>query len=455
MAGKFSVEYIYQIRDKYSAVADRIKRSTDRMKKSFEGAGKKINDVSRNMRDFGAKGMLFATLPLALLSKNLISAASDAEETQSKFNVVFEGIGNDATKAAMKMAKEFNFSKIEALDLTAAIGDFTQNLGFSRKKSLDLSIGLNQLASDVASFKNVKGGAIQVSAAFQSALVGEREALKTLGVAMTEEDVKQRILLMRRRGVIFETKKQAKVLATIELLNKNFASSIGDVANTQNSHANTVRRYNATLSDLSVSFGSLLMPSATKAVRGLTVFVEAINNSHPAFKVLAISISVLIGVLMPLLFLIGGFVLMLPAIKVALIALQVPFILTYAAVFALVGAFIALGVALGKWVFKIESVRTAWKSLISDLKKETGFLNKLNDIFAKLAIGGVSLVNEELAAAMAMEHTSNNPAAEGEASRSNGADGRDGKIHVSTDQGVTAETSGNAFDNIGRTVAAP
>jgi hypothetical protein len=55
-----------------------------------------------------------------------------------------------------------------------------------------LSVALTQLAIDVASFNNVSDE--QAVRAFTSALTGEREALKSLGIVIQEADVKQEAL---------------------------------------------------------------------------------------------------------------------------------------------------------------------------------------------------------------------------------------------------------------------
>ena len=88
------------------------------------------------------------------------------------------------------VADATNRSKLELMEFGSGIGNVLAPLGLAQSEVDGLSVGLTKLAIDVASFNNVSDA--QAVKAFTSALSGEREALKSLGIVITESDVKNK-----------------------------------------------------------------------------------------------------------------------------------------------------------------------------------------------------------------------------------------------------------------------
>ncbi len=133
-----------------------------------------------------------------------------------------------------------------------------------------------QLALDVASFNNRQDE--DVIRAFTSAITGERESLKTLGIVITEADVKTEAYTsgLARQGA--ELSKTAKAQATINLLFKNSTDAQGDLIRTQDSFANKSKALQATLKDLGEVMGNFLLPMATAVVSKFTDIAKTFEN---------------------------------------------------------------------------------------------------------------------------------------------------------------------------------
>ena len=296
-----TVEYIYEIVDRYSRNLAKISAQTDRFKAKAHQASQAAKRFGGAMKDMGQSLTARLTLPLTLVGGAMVKLASDAQETQSKFNFLFNEMEESANKQALIFAKSYGVGRTAARDMISTLGDLTQNMGFSQKESFELSLKLNQLAVDVASFKNVSGGAEQVSRAFMSALVGEREALKTLGVAINENMVKMQIMKMLKRGDRFESEEQAKALATVALLQERFSSSMGDFAKTRKQFANQLRIAKARLADVGETLGTMLLPILTKFLRLFNNLLERIDRLSPGMKKIILLVGGLAIVLGPLL----------------------------------------------------------------------------------------------------------------------------------------------------------
>ncbi len=145
-------------------------------------------------------------------------------------------------------------------------GDLLTGFGFTQESALDLSDQVNQLAVDLASFTNFSGGAQGASEALTKALLGERESVKALGISILDADVKAKVLENTQAGLTFETERQAKAYATLQLAQEQSGNAIGDFARSQDSFANQSRIAQAAVEDLSVAIGEQLLPFATTAV---------------------------------------------------------------------------------------------------------------------------------------------------------------------------------------------
>ena len=122
-----------------------------------------------------------------------IDVAIEAEETYNKFSVVFKDVDKEATKAATNLAKNFGLARGESQKLLSDTGDLLTGFGFTGEAALDISTKLNELAVDLASFTNVEGGATRASRALTSALLGETEQAKSLGIVIRQADVQNRL----------------------------------------------------------------------------------------------------------------------------------------------------------------------------------------------------------------------------------------------------------------------
>jgi hypothetical protein len=210
---------------------------------------------------------------------NFIKKASDAEEITSKFNVVFSKLGREATQAAKDLANGFGLTNIQAKKLLGNTGDLLTGFGFTQEAALDLSTKIASLGADLASFTNLEGGAEEASKRLTSALTGETEGLKALGIVV-RQDTKQfqdRVkAIQESEGV---TVQQAKSLAILEQATIQSKNAIGDFQRTQEGTANQIRIFKNNVEDLIIAVGQRLLPAFNGM---LQFFNKLLNSADPA-----------------------------------------------------------------------------------------------------------------------------------------------------------------------------
>lgn len=266
-------------------------RNFDRNLKSSETGLKKFGAGIKKFA-IGAAAA-FAAVGVAKLGKEFVRAASDAEETTNKFNVVFRGL-QDAAGAAEELAGSYGLSRTASQGLLADTADLLQGFGIAKDESLALSSEVQKLAVDLASFTNYAGGAQGASEALTKALLGERESVKQLGIAITDTELKR---FAEEQGLVYEElDKGEQAFLTFELAVQQSGNAIGDFARSEKSFANQLRIAQANVENLKVSFGQGLLPLANLGVssfNGLAGSLEDVADNFNAFVTSARGASVI------------------------------------------------------------------------------------------------------------------------------------------------------------------
>ena len=318
--------------------------------KGFDRAMKKAN---RSIGKFGASmkrtGETLTrniTLPVLGLGAAAIKMASDFEETDAKFKTVFSSIKFQAEDTARTFEKSFGLSSLAAKKMLGDTGDLLVGFGFTEHEALNLSKQVNELAVDLASFTNFSGGAEGASLALTKALLGERESIKSLGIAITEADLRR---FAEEQGLVFkELDRVAKANLTFQLAAKQSSKAIGDYARTSGSFANQIRKLKADFTNLSVEIGTMLLPVAQKALAWVKNMVNKFRDLDVDSKKIILALGLLAAAMGPLLLMAGQ-------LTIAFAAIFTP------------GGLIMMGIlALGAGIIYVADNFEAFKERLSD-----------------------------------------------------------------------------------------
>lgn len=246
-----------------------ITKSTVTSKKNFSDMFKAVF-TGQAALDIAKKG--FSLLTGAI--KDSIQVSVSAQEMISKYGVVFGGMGDASEKAAKQFSDSFDLAGATSKEMLANTGNLLQGMGATKEESLDLSLKVNTLASDLASFTNNEGGAKVASEALTKALLGEKEQMKTLGIAILDSDVKARVAKNGQDNLTGTALKLAKAQATLQLITEQSKNAIGDYARTQDSASNSQKRAAESTKELQIALGSV-MNGALTSVSNLWVGVSS------------------------------------------------------------------------------------------------------------------------------------------------------------------------------------
>jgi len=267
---------------------------------SLENSAKKLGATLQNI----GKAMTVAiTIPMALMAKEAVMTASAYEESLNKMNVVF-GENSDVIKEwSLDAAKNLGMSQQQALEATGTFGNLFTSMGLGRKPAADMSMGLVQLAADLASFNNLDPALVLEK--LRSGLVGEVEPLRTLGINLTMAATKTKALEMGLADANGELSQSALLQARYALMLEQSTNAQGDFARTSEGLANSLKTFKATWGDTLKILGEQLVPIVTKVLTKLNEWLDWFNKADPKTQKFIEIILLIVFVAGPLLFLFG------------------------------------------------------------------------------------------------------------------------------------------------------
>ena len=207
-----------------------------------------------------------------------ITAASDSQETYSKFGTIFNTVLREANKEAGNLADNYGLSETASREMLSATGDLLTGVGATAGAALDLSVKTQQLAVDLASFTNYSGGAKGASDALTKAMLGERESLKSLGIVVSEEMVKTKLAEQGKSKLTGAALLQAKAYITLEIATEQSKNALGDFERTSKDYANQQRILKGGLEDLNVELGKVFLPLMADVTRGTKEVVSGLKT---------------------------------------------------------------------------------------------------------------------------------------------------------------------------------
>tara|TARA_Y100000593_G_scaffold13140_1_gene24478 strand:- start:4085 stop:6265 length:2181 start_codon:yes stop_codon:yes gene_type:complete len=287
-----------------------LKKSGDAAKnygKTLKGTNKESALAVRNFRNLHDANkkliptfsvlrskVLLVAFGMGVLAKTVgkyINVAASAEEITNKFNVVFGEAAESASEFADTLGEATGRSSTKLREMLSALQDTFVPLGFARDESAKLSKALSRLSLDVASFNNRADD--EVMKAFQSAIVGNHEAVRSFGIVLTEASIKEEAL---RSGIIKgnrELTAQEKVLARVSLIYKSTGDAQGDLIKTQDSYTNQLKAFNDQLFELQRQVGEALMPLAADMLELMAQFADV--EHLQAFAVVLGTVGLALG----------------------------------------------------------------------------------------------------------------------------------------------------------------
>lgn len=317
-----------------------VKNAADSAAQSVESASKRagtsIQDVSRKLTEIGGSMTLKVTAPIVAAFTASVKGASDLNETVSKTGEVFKEQSDTVMDWSEGSIESMGLAQGTALDMASTFGDMGTSMGQTRAEASEMSTSLVQLAADMASFKNISTD--RAATALTAIYTGETEALKSLGIVMTQANLEAYALSQGITTQISAMSQAEQVQLRYQYVMAQTANAQGDFARTGGSLANQSRKLVQSIKQLGESFGKLLLPAVTSVVTTIQGAVQWLTEDDSGLKNVILAIAGLVAAIGPLLLVGGQVIKLIDNIKNALTALM-----AHPAILGITAAAAALG----------------------------------------------------------------------------------------------------------------
>ena len=235
----------------------------------FQGIGKKI-------------GGLLATAALVSFTKSCIDLGSELTEVQNVVDTTFTTLNESVNDFAKNAMTQFGLSETKAKNYVATLGAMSESMGTTEKVAYEMGTTVAGLAGDVASFYNID--ADDAYTKLKGIWTGETEALKSLGVVMTQTALDQYALNNGFGKTTAKMTEQEKLMLRYQYVTNALGKATGDFAKTQDSWANQTRILSLRFDSLKASLGQGFINVLTPLLRQINLLMEGLNKLAEGFS---------------------------------------------------------------------------------------------------------------------------------------------------------------------------
>lgn len=191
-----------------------------------------------------------------------IGLASEFQQQTGAVQAIFGGADAQAIlNFASTAAQDVGLARQQYQGFAAVVGAQLKNLGVPLDQVVGRTDDLITLGADLSA--QFGGSTADAITAISSLLRGERDPIERYAVSLKQVDIDARKAELGLSGLTDEADKQATILATLDLLYEQTASSQGRFAAEADTFAGKQQRFDAALLDAQTKFGEELLPVAT------------------------------------------------------------------------------------------------------------------------------------------------------------------------------------------------
>lgn len=250
--------------------ANRVTAANERQKKSYMSLSAQLNNFMQSAKK------LVSLKAIAEYLGNAVAKFNDFYEATDLFHNAMGNLSGEADTLISKMQGLLDVDPTKAMTYMATIQSLGTSFGLASDKAYVLSKNLTQLAYDEGSYWNK--GVAETFTAMSSAISGEIEPIRRLGVDLSQARLQQELLALGFNKQVSSLSQADKAVLRYIAIMKQTANVQGNLAQTIQSPANQIKILKAQLDMLAKSVGSLLYPALKSILPPLIAAVQLIRE---------------------------------------------------------------------------------------------------------------------------------------------------------------------------------
>lgn len=284
-----------EIKKEFEGVANTAEKSVDKIEKEvkdidlsgmenkFSSAADKIGGAMSGIaKSVAAAAAAFVADRIIDFGQEAIDLGSDLQEVQNVVDVTFTSMSGKVNEFAQDAAKSAGLSETMAKKYVGTFGAMADSFGFAEKEAYEMSTTLTQLTGDVASFYNLDHD--EAYNKLKSVFTGETEALKELGVVMTQTALDDYAMRNGFKKTVAQMTEQEKVSLRYSFVLEQLDAATGDFVRTQDGWANQTRILNLQWESFQGTIGEGLINAFSGTLQYINnKFMPALQDAAEGF----------------------------------------------------------------------------------------------------------------------------------------------------------------------------
>lgn len=223
---------------------DEVNGILNKHRDNVRGTSSAWNQAGTSIKAFaGLAAAKISADAIVEFGKQMLETGTALEAIENNAQIIFEDSLPKVEAAAKANAAQMGLTNNQYKDFASNIADVLKPMGFFPDEAANMATSTINLSGALAEWTKGRLDSAQVSDILKSALTGERESLKQLGIVISEADVKARLAEKGLTGLTGKMLEQAKAAATLELITEKSL----DAQNAFAENSDTMARKQATL----------------------------------------------------------------------------------------------------------------------------------------------------------------------------------------------------------------
>lgn len=294
-----SIEQNLVLIDNFTMPLTNIVINMEKGKEKAKNLSEKIQDVGTNFGKVGKTMTNSFTKPLV----SCFNAASSMSTTIQKVDSVFGKNSEEVKKWSATTLNKFGLAKSTSLEMAASFGEMAKGMGVGEDKASEMSRMLVGLSGDLASLNGVSVEA--ASKTLQGALSGQADALKSLGVSMDDNVLKQYALSNGYTSIYDDMTQAEKAQLRYNYILEKSKSAQGNFAINSGNLTNQQQLYNEGIKEVTIAIGQKLLPIGLKFLTFANQLISKFMGLSSGQQDFIIKVAAMVGAIGPAFNIIG------------------------------------------------------------------------------------------------------------------------------------------------------
>lgn len=252
-------------------------------------AGKQVDSWRDKMKKFNAvavKASLAVGAAAVVAARDAFILSNQLRDLDAKSKAVFEDQLGTIRNWAEANKAAFGTSRDQVVGLAANMADLLKPMGFTAEQATAMTTEMLDLSGALAQWSGGQATAAEVSDILTKAMLGEREQLKTLGISISEAEVKARLAAKGQEDLTGQALAQAKAIATQELILEKSTDAQTAWANGGKEAAEAQNASKVTIQELREALARGLTPAFEAGTKIAQKFAKWAEKNQTTLKVL-------------------------------------------------------------------------------------------------------------------------------------------------------------------------